>query len=395
MKMRTKIVTGIIAFILTCVLLFTVAVINPNTNQVVGASTRTMRLTQTSVDAQSVLNEFDDAKLTQNGTTTYFEGYKPIDKNVLSEIDNISDTELKEYENCIIKYTASYDTETNIIKLAVSTNLSDGSLEIDEINGVGFINDNGEIDAVMDLDGESILLSEMRDMSLIENCGWLSRLIKTVMATTIASVIGVGVAIIAVAVNHVVEESAALSNKKKNSKLTNPTGYINDQSNYTNWGYGLTSLAEGGCGIIAIFNVMQKLQKNPQLADIIYEFDSKSGNLFWGKGGADVTHIRKYFNDRDIHNEFYDKWSTMKNKLKNMTDKQIAICSYWLTRSPINGHYVAVEKLKDSNGNDYFKVYNVGGAYITVYDLDTDYANKIFLNGDFINGYIIEETNGT
>ena len=391
MKTKTKIVTGIIAFILTCVLLFTIAVINPNTNQVVGASTRTIQLTQTYVDAQSVLCEFDDAKLTQSGTTTYFEGYKPLDTSGFSVIDNISETDLNEFENCIIKYNASFDTETNIITLAAIANLSDGSLDMDEIHGVGFINNDGDIDAVMDIDGESILLSEMRSMGMIENCGWLSRLIKVAMTVVVASVIGVGVAIIAVAVNHVVEESAALINKKKNEKFSNPTDYINNQSAYSNWGYGLSNLAEGGCGIIAVFNVMRKFEKKPVLSDIIYEFDSKSGNLFWGAAGADVTHIQKFFNDRGMRNEFCDKWGNMKNKLKNMSKNQIAICSHWVTRSPLQGHYVTVEKTVDNNGTEFFRVYNSGsGRQEDYYDIEVAYSNKMILNGDFINGIIVE-----
>lgn len=100
MKTKTKIVTGIISIILSCVLFFTVAAINPNTNQVAGASTRTVRLAQTAVDAQSLLNEFDDAKLTQSGTTTYFEGYKALEAEKLSEIDYISEDNFEEIENC-------------------------------------------------------------------------------------------------------------------------------------------------------------------------------------------------------------------------------------------------------------------------------------------------------
>ncbi len=202
MKTKTKIVTGIISIILSCVLFFTVAAINPNTNQVAGASTRTVRLAQTAVDAQSLLNEFDDAKLTQSGTTTYFEGYKALEAEKLSEIDYISEDNFEEIENCKVRYNFSYDTESNVVTVAASTTLADGSIEIDEIHGVGFINDNGEIDAVMNVDGEGVLLSEMRSAGLIENCGWFSRLIKKVVkaVVVVAAVAAVVVASAAVMV---------------------------------------------------------------------------------------------------------------------------------------------------------------------------------------------------
>lgn len=63
-------------------------------------------------------------------------------------------------------------------------------LEIEEIYGSAFIDENGRLDAVMCFDGEYILLSEMQDMGLIQNCGWFSRLFKKVVkaATTVATV---------------------------------------------------------------------------------------------------------------------------------------------------------------------------------------------------------------
>lgn len=93
MKTRTKVLTGIIAILLSCVLLFTIVVVGNNTNKsgTVVAKTRTVELSELSVDAQSVLSEFDNAALTKNGTTVYFEGFKPLDTQTISEIDYIRD----------------------------------------------------------------------------------------------------------------------------------------------------------------------------------------------------------------------------------------------------------------------------------------------------------------
>lgn len=199
MRTRTKIATSIIAVILSFVLLFTVIVVNSNTNQVVGAATRTVELSASTIDAQSILNEFDDAKLTKKGTTTYFEGYKALDTDKLSEIDYISEEDFAELEECTVKYNFSYDSETNIVTLAASATLPDGSIDVDEITGVGFLNENDEIDAVMNVDGDAVLLSEMRSAGMIENCGWFSRLIKKV-AKFVAVVAVAAVAVAAVVV---------------------------------------------------------------------------------------------------------------------------------------------------------------------------------------------------
>ena len=37
----------------------------------------------------------------------------------------------------------------------------------------------------MNIDGEGILLSEMRDAGMIQNCGWFSRLIKAIIVREI------------------------------------------------------------------------------------------------------------------------------------------------------------------------------------------------------------------
>ncbi len=181
-------------------LLFTCVVLSNNTNNSqVSANSRTIELSQSAVDAQSVLNEFDDATLTREGSTVYFEGYKPIDKNVLTEIDYISETDFEELENCTTKYNFSYNSETNIVTIAATATLADGTVEVDEITGVGFINDKDEIDAVMNIDGEGILLSEMRDAGMIQNCGWFSRLIKAiVVAVVVVAVVAVVAATVVV-----------------------------------------------------------------------------------------------------------------------------------------------------------------------------------------------------
>ena len=41
---------------------------------------------------------------------------------------------------------------------------------VDTIEGKAFINDAGNIDAVLDLDGETILLSELQESGMLNNC---------------------------------------------------------------------------------------------------------------------------------------------------------------------------------------------------------------------------------
>ena len=201
MKTRTKVITSIIALILSAVMLFVAVAVNNNTGKTVIADTptRTVALSESSIDAQSILDEFDDATLTTEGTTTYFEGFKPLDLNEVSELDYISDIDYETLSECTVKYNLSYDYESNIVTIAAAATLPDGSIEMDEISGVGFVNDENEIDAVMNIDGEGVLLSEMRDAGMIENCGWFSNLIKAVAkAVVVVAVAAVAVAAVVV-----------------------------------------------------------------------------------------------------------------------------------------------------------------------------------------------------
>ena len=202
MTTKAKVVTSVVAVVL-CLALVGVAVLtlHSNTKQAITAeaNTRTVSLSQSEVDVQSVLNEFKNATLTKEGNTTYFEGYKSLDTSQLSQIDYISDSELEELENCTVKYNFSYNSETNVVTLYAVATLSDGTIEVDEIHGVGFINEKDEIDAVMNIDGEGVLLSEMRNAGLIQNCGWLSSIIKKVaVAVAVVAVVAVAVAAVVV-----------------------------------------------------------------------------------------------------------------------------------------------------------------------------------------------------
>ena len=51
----------------------------------------------------------------------------------------------------------------------------------------------------MNIDGEGVLLSEMRDAGMIENCGWFSNLIKSVVKIAVAAVVVAATAAVVVA----------------------------------------------------------------------------------------------------------------------------------------------------------------------------------------------------
>ena len=158
---------------------------------------RDINLKSKQVDVQSILNKFTDVEMDKNNERILFEGTQKLDPSLLREIDNLSGEEVNKLKSVDVRYSFKYDMVTNTVTLKATMYLSDGTVKVDTITGVGFINDANEIDAVMNVDGEGVLLSEMRNAGLIDNVGWFSRVIKkiakivAVVAVTVAAVAAV------------------------------------------------------------------------------------------------------------------------------------------------------------------------------------------------------------
>ena len=150
-------------------------------------------------DYQTVFEKFDDYELNTEGTLTTFTGSQTINSSVLQEIDNLSISETENIADCQVSYEFTYDVESNVITIYAYMSNEYGEIEVDKISGVCFIDDNNEIDAVMNIGGEGILLSEMRNAGKIQNCGWgwFIDLIKDV-GTAVAVTAGVVAATAAV-----------------------------------------------------------------------------------------------------------------------------------------------------------------------------------------------------
>lgn len=180
---------SLVLFVMPCLTRFT-----NHTEQI---RTTTIEISKQEIDYQSLLDEFDDGELETQGSLTTFEGYKSINLADLEGIDLTSESTLSEDKEVSIKYNFSYDAETGIVTLSAQSINFDGTIEIDEIQGVAFYNEKGEIDALLDVEGESVFLSEMQDAGLIANCGWFSKLFKKIV---VAVVVVVAVSAVAAAV---------------------------------------------------------------------------------------------------------------------------------------------------------------------------------------------------
>ena len=104
---------------------------------------------------------------------TTFEGTKTFNLLDFCEIDLVSELDADATAEVEVKYHYHYDAELNVITLTATLIDGEGNVIIDSMSGVPFVDENGNLDCVFDCDGEYILLSELQDVGMIENCGCL------------------------------------------------------------------------------------------------------------------------------------------------------------------------------------------------------------------------------
>lgn len=424
---------------------------NAPQSAVASSKTRTIVLDGSQqLDVQSVLDEYDDAELVYQDSVVSFTGSKPVDLSMLSQIDYISDLDLTFLQNYKIKYGYSYDIYTNVVTVSAEFCDEFGNVERDSMCGLAFINEQNEIDAVLCLDdGENVLLSDLRNAGLLDNVGLLSKIVKAVssvatavvatvvsaVATTavlvetvvkpIAEDVGIGAATVAaigaVAVGVTVgvdvgvvtcigvpiviettEKAAAKRNYNHNKTLENPTDYIDDQHNRTDWWFGVGNVkgneltgppglvSMNGCGVIAIFNVLHAMGMNPNFAEIIHDVESDSGTFACGYFGTDPTHFSRYFKSKNIPVKQYFLQSRFEAALSKMSDGQYAIMCFWNVSGNISrgAHNIEIEKNHDESDSDkkYF-MHNNG----EIKDANTVSDMMNGGNGGFICGVIVGE----
>lgn len=152
------------------------------------ALTRNIEVTQREMDYQSVFDEFENPVLETEGTLTTFEGVKTFDLADFTELDLVADAETGESPKMQVKYNFSFDANTGVVTLSANSINLEGIIEVDKIQGLAFYDENGNIDALLDVDGDSVLLSELQSQGLIQNCGWFKKLWKKIAGAALAVV---------------------------------------------------------------------------------------------------------------------------------------------------------------------------------------------------------------
>lgn len=173
---------------------------------VLSTPTRDVELIEQNVDYQALFEEFEDVELIYDEENQYisFSGIQTISSNELEELDLVSVTN-DASDELDVKYSFEYYEETNLFLLNIKIVNVDGGEILDSVPGMPFIDENGETDIAFVLDDEVVLLSEMEENPLFENCGWFSNAWKKFKKAAVAIVaVAVVVAVVVVAAPAVV-----------------------------------------------------------------------------------------------------------------------------------------------------------------------------------------------
>lgn len=142
---------------------------------------RNVELVDNNLDTNSYFEKFDSYKLNFSDDKVNFTGYDSIKLSELFELDLISN---KTIDNEVItKYSCTYDYENGIVSLSVSLIDGEEVSLIDTIYGVIIMDEDLKFDVAFDCDGEILLLSEMEEAGMLDDCGFFSKL-KKVWNTT-------------------------------------------------------------------------------------------------------------------------------------------------------------------------------------------------------------------
>lgn len=313
---------------------------------------RNVELSYQNIDYQSYFNSFENANLTVDDNIGKFTGSEKISDFDLSEIDNVSNEDIDNNQSIDFEFLFNQETAMVIIKATIKT---DEEVLTDELVGYVFEVENGKIDAIITLDDNSTILMSEIESYYLENCGWLSRLIKKavgkIVGVVIAAVIPCAIpaivaAVVVIGIN-LTENCLAVRNYNHNKTLDQPKGIIDNQYKYPNWKMGAKSLSNNGCAAIASYNVMYLLGKEQKLYDVIYYYEATGGTLAFGYFGIDPTSIRPYFNAQAVNCNSYSSVNSLQNDINNMPYSKFIILCYWNDKNNIGSgaHFIAVQKI--------------------------------------------------
>jgi hypothetical protein len=152
---------------------------------------RDVEISSQQINGESCYNAFDYYEYDLNNGILEFAGYDSFSLSDLSNLNLISDNNINDNQ-ITTKYICNYDYENSIVSLSIA--MVDGiEVEIlDEIYGIICMNDDLEFDVSFDIEGEIVLLSELSNVEIVENCGFFKKIfnkVKQKVESTVSNIV--------------------------------------------------------------------------------------------------------------------------------------------------------------------------------------------------------------
>lgn len=106
-----------------------------------------------------------------------------------------------------------------------------------------------------------------------------------------------------------------------------PNAFINGQSAYSNYRFGLSAMDKVGCGIIGIYNVLRLLGSPERFTDLIREFETNSTETIpFGFFGINPFSMKKYF---EAHHIPYSKIRGISDLDQQKKEGGVYLLTFW------------------------------------------------------------------
>ncbi len=390
--MKTKFMsfTRFIALFLSTIFLFTTfSVLNLiESNQLTANATDEYLANQ--IEAKLLEEEFYDVDVSVSDSLMNFEGRKEL-------IDmNLSSTE----ENAILEecgygffeplYKIDLDLETGGANTQIVMELNDGTVTATSHNL--YLTDGNGYEILYILDEEETFLFEDLQQEAINEANtpnsratrglfsWIRKTLKSIgnvienlctqtPAQTAVAVFTPSLTVLSTAIEVVSAPIITNNNSVVNSLITNiylsnplnilgDQEYINYQHLVSEWHFGVNTLDNNGCGVIATFNVLSffgQISSTPydDLCNIISYYENTNSCVLSGLLGLNPNAISPYLVLKGLRVNTHTRlWGQgcFQTDMDDLQDDQIGILLYWfLDESIPKAHYVCIAK--DTNGD--------------------------------------------
>ena len=138
----------------------------------------------------------------------------------------------------------------------------------------------------------------------------------------------------------------AFENYENNQSQADPKKLINGQGVYSNFRFGLCTLDNVGCGVIAFYNILRLLKENVKLSDLILEMETnKTETVPYGFFGINPFRMKKMFS---LYSICFESFFNPKRLTESREDGKLYFITFW--NDPKNwfrgAHTVAVRDVR-------------------------------------------------